>query len=285
MKKLRFSQRIGKKPVRQVLQIESIDTSLENHLWNNILNDFIRRLDWSSSRVESEQVIICRIIWENFFEQRTDEIPSYQTGSVNVNGVINYIKEWFFQSAWYEKYDFIEFIAQLDSESPYKWFSKNCNITLENESAGYRIIEENVVQITSDEEINTIENAINSSSKFKVVGTHLKKALEYLSNRSNPDYRNSIKESISAVESFCKIFTGDKKATLGQALNQIEKAHKIHGALKSAFSSLYGYTSISGGIRHSLLENDIPVAMEDAKFMLVSCSAFINYLRTKKSKD
>ena len=41
----------------------------------------------------------------------------------------------------------------------------------------------------------------------------------------------------------------------------IENRYKIHGALKSAFSSLYGYTSDSGGIRHSLLEDDISVTM------------------------
>jgi len=51
--------------------------------------------------------------------------------------------------------------------------------------------------------------------------------------------------------------------------------------LKRAFTALYGYTSDSGGIRHSLLEEDIAVTMEDAKFMLVTCSAFINYLKSK----
>lgn len=51
-----------------------------------------------------------------------------------------------------------------------------------------------------------------------------------------------------------------------------------------AFAALYGYTSDSGGIRHSLLEDDISVSFEDAKFMLVSCSAFINYLKIKIEK-
>ena len=75
---------------------------------------------------------------------------------------------------------------------------------------------------------------------------------------------------------------GEKTATLGQALLKIEKKYKLHSALKNAFSALYGYTSDSGGIRHSLLEDDIDVSMEDAKFMLVSCAAFINYLKLKQ---
>jgi len=45
--------------------------------------------------------------------------------------------------------------------------------------------------------------------------------------------------------------------------------------------ALYGYTSDSGGIRHALSDEDVTPTFEDAKFMLVSCSAFINYLKAK----
>ena len=138
-----------------------------------------------------------------------------------------------------------------------------------------------IVQITSEEEIKEIEEAISNSNKWEPVNIHLKAAITYFSNRENPDYRNSIKEAISSIESLCVIITGDSKATLGPTLGVIEKKYKIHGALKSAFTSLYGYTSDAGGIRHKLLTDDIVVSMEDAKFMLVSCSAFINYLKVK----
>lgn len=109
----------------------------------------------------------------------------------------------------------------------------------------------------------------------------MKTALEELADRKNPNYRNSIKESISSVESFCKIIIKDDNATLGKALTEIEKTHKLHGALKAAFSAIYGYTSDSGGIRHALLESDVKPEFGEAKFMLVSCSAFISYLKTK----
>lgn len=46
-----------------------------------------------------------------------------------------------------------------------------------------------------------------------------------MSDRQKPNYRNSIKESISAVESICKIITQDEKATLGKALKKIENLH------------------------------------------------------------
>jgi hypothetical protein len=84
-----------------------------------------------------------------------------------------------------------------------------------------------------------------------------------------------------SVEAICAIIVKDDSATLGAAIKVIEKNFKLHKALKSAFTSLYGYTSDSSGIRHSLLEDDVEVTFEDAKFMLVSCSAFINYLNEK----
>lgn len=279
---MKFSQRIGKKSVRDSLQIESFDRVLENRIWNNILDDFLNQLtDSSYGSDEAPLEVVLRVIWLEFFEERSDEIDSYDSGRVYAPGVINYIKKWFFQSEWYEKYDLIEFVARLDSKTLNIGFGDKCNLTLKGQMSGYRIVEGNVVQITSEEEIAEIEQAIQVSTQFKSVNSHLNSALELLSNRENPDYRNSIKESISAIESLTLIITGEERSTLGKALSVIESRYKIHGALKSAFSSLYGYTSDSGGIRHALLEDDIEVTFEDAKFMLVTRSAFINYLKAK----
>lgn len=283
---MRFSQKIGKTAVRVALQIESIDTRLENRLWNVILNDFFEKIsDYSSYGDESNRGKICKILWEEFFGERTDEISSYSAGGVNSDGVIRYIRDWFLNAEWYEKYDMIEYLAMMDCRALHLGFVQECNQALKKEAAAYRIVDENIVQITSEEEIEEIEQAIENTDAWKSVNTHLRTSLDFLSNRGNPDFRNSIKEAICAVESMCVIITGDKNATLGKALAVIEKQYKIHGALKSAFTSLYGYTSDSGGIRHSLLEDDIEVTMEDAKFMIVSCSAFINYLKAKTNSN
>ena len=57
----------------------------------------------------------------------------------------------------------------------------------------------------------------------------------------------------------------------------------MHGALKSAFSSLFGYTSSGDGIRHGSIRQS-EADFDIAKFMMVSCSAFINYLIGISSK-
>jgi hypothetical protein len=51
----------------------------------------------------------------------------------------------------------------------------------------------------------------------------------------------------------------------------------MHPALNRSLSALYGYTSDANGIRHALLDES-SLDFVDAKFMLVACAAFVNYL-------
>ena len=65
-----------------------------------------------------------------------------------------------------------------------------------------------------------------------------------------------------------------------------EKGVIISPALKQAFERLYGYTNDeSTGIRHALMNDTNAPGAEEALFMLVSCSAFINYLNKKIEKS
>jgi hypothetical protein len=175
--------------------------------------------------------------------------------------------------------DFIEFIIPLvnDFDTQIR-LCQTLNYYLEKDLSAYRIVDKKVVQITSQTEIATIETAINSEESS--VSIHLKRALELLSDRQTPDYRNSIKESISAVEALCIEITNDKKATLGEALKHPKIKDNLHGSLTKGFSNLYGFTSNAEGIRHAIMDEPT-LKQEDALFMLVTCSAFVNYLRGK----
>jgi hypothetical protein len=56
----------------------------------------------------------------------------------------------------------------------------------------------------------------------------------------------------------------------------------LHPALKSGFSSLYGYTNSEKGIRHALTEGDnANVGQDEALFMFSACTAFVAYLARK----
>lgn len=185
---------------------------------------------------------------------------------------------------WYTIYDFIErYLNMLDKNTSNKMTQAFNNI-LEDEVSAYRILDRKAIPVINKTELNTIEEAKNI--KFESVNTHITKAISLYSDRRNPDYENSIKESISAVESLCCIITelNGSKATLGKAIKKLkDKGIHIHTAMETAFSSLYGYTSDENGIRHGGIDfTNAP--SEDAKYMLITCSAFINYLIEKLSK-
>jgi len=273
--KLSFSQRKGIEPVKSVLQVDSMDSDLRIGLWNVL--DIVywdRRSD-----IHRELDRLLTKIWFSYFKRPIDTREPYFSGDIAI------IRHYFFKCSWNEVYDFIEFIANnYDDEKTSGRFVDFCNAVLKQELSAYRFVGGVITQLTSEQEIAEIEEALEAKSP-KPITIHLKTALDLLADRKSPDYRNSIKESISAVEAICCSITGNSKATLGQALKAIERDGKVdlHPALKAAFDKLYGYTSDADGIRHALLDEP-NLDFEDAKFMLVSCSAFINYLREKSSK-
>lgn len=185
---------------------------------------------------------------------------------------------------WYVVYDFIEkYLNKCEKEKADR-MEKKFNKILKEEASAYRILNKEVIPVTNKMELETIEEVENSG--YESVNIHIKKALSLYADRKNPDYENSIKESISAVESMCCIITGMKgsQSTLGKTLKKLTTSGvHIHPALVNAFESIYGYTSDEDGIRHGSIDfSNAP--SEDAKYMLISCSAFINYLIEKYNK-
>jgi hypothetical protein len=88
-----------------------------------------------------------------------------------------------------------------------------------------------------------------------------------------------VKESISAVEAALKHLIGKPSATLGEGLKHFEyKYGPLHDSIRRGLDKLYAYTNGPDGIRHSLIEDSVDVTVDDARFMLVTCSAFANYL-------
>jgi hypothetical protein len=274
-----FSERKGITKPRTEFQIESMDDALKNCLWNVLSRNYFQtRLNLDGQPDETMQSFLL-LLWHSYFKKPTDTIRTYWFQNYD------FIREYFFQAYWYAVYDFIEFIVNnFPEEQRNERAIEAFNSVLEREMSGYRFVGKQITPITSKEEIAEVNEALETP--FGTVNAHLESALKLMSDRKSPDPRNSIKESISAVEALCRIITGEKNATLGKALDTIEREGKIelHGALKKAFDSLYGYTSSAEGIRHSLLDEKKGLSFEDAKFMLVSCSAFVNYLVSKTSK-
>lgn len=268
-----FSEKYGYTP-EKTLQHECISNDLRRRIWNLFYQEDVKHEKHTSTRA-GITIITPQTIEEKIADKMgylIDEMPAQLRLKENIT--------LFFE--WYEVYNFIDIhISFLKGDERIKRI-KQYNEILEQEKAGYRIIAGEIAPITNKLEIQCIENAANTP--YKSVDIHIQKALALYADIKSPDYENSVKESISAVESMCRIITGMPKATLGEAMKKFkEKGVHIHRAMESAFSALYGYTSDADGIRHGGIDftNAPP---EDAKYMLVSCSAFVNYLIEKWGK-
>jgi len=278
----RFSERYGFRPVKSVVQIDSMDNDLRNSLWNATTIHYwdSAKSRWHADKEYRYRKSLIHLLWRDFYKKPLDSIRfDYSTN-------LTIIKNKFYKSDFYEAYDLIEFLANNDLGA-YRvknaGFIDTCNKIMEKELSAYRFVGGIITRITSGVELDEIEEALSISNPFNEVHTHLEVSLRLFSNRKDPDYRNSVKESILAVEAICKKIIGDSKATLGKALKKIEQNINIHPSLKRSFMELYGYTSDGDGIRHALTDED-NTGFEDAKYMLVSCSAFINYLIAKADK-
>ena len=275
----KFSQRNGYSLVANAFQRESVDDALRVKLWNVLklgiwdkYDQQNRRYDSFSQRVD----VLMQRLWFRYFNRDMDEMP-YFYETYGKKGVYDIVKEYLYGCKWFEVYDLMEEMANDESgvfsKNVLKWINKE----LEEHNSAYRFIGSSVTEITDANEIHAIEDALTISDTS--IKTHLEASLRMLSDRETPDYRNSIKESISAVEATCRLVTGTPSATLGEALKRITN---LHPAMARAFAQLYGYTNDSSGIRHSLTD-EVSITYADAKFMLITCSAFTSYLRLSSS--
>lgn len=261
-----FSDRNKIETINIIIQKDDLDSRTRNGIVN-LVDFLIETLEHKHSLDDFYEYI-----YKAIFCLTSDEIPYYP--SEQRKHITDGIKsEW----EYHEIFSFLEAILKWYKDKYYDdTIYTIFNSLFEKECVGYRFINGEVTDIIDEVEIREIEQALDSN--YSACKKSITKALNLLYNREKPDYSNSVKESISAIESMCNIILGTKKSTLGEALNKLEKnGVKIHGAMKSAFSSLYGYTSDKSGIRHNsgIDEN---TTFEEAKYMLVSCSAFLNYL-------
>jgi hypothetical protein len=208
-----FSLRRGLKPVKTVIQVDCIDAELRNALWDAFHISCLPEQGRLPVQKINSTYGLCVSLWHRYFKEPVDTIPS------RADAVRRTLREYFFGCKWYEVYDFIEFVANNYPDDYVKEeFIASCNSVLERELSAYRFVGARITEITSENEINEIEEALDSSSSLRPVTMHVKRALDLLADRKSPDYRNSIKESISAVEAICSLVAGSSSATLGQAL-------------------------------------------------------------------
>jgi len=220
-------------------------------------------------------------LYKELFSKTERDIPMWGN-EYNYDEIFNTIYSIIIEYEYTDVFTFIEGIIKFfditDKATYYRYnykkeFIEAISNVFKAESVNYKIISNKITDIVDEEQIKSIENTLKNP--YKEVSGHYAKAIEQL--YSVKDFDNSIKESISSLEAMCQILTKNNKATLGDALKLMKD--KIHPAMKGAFEKLYGYTSDANGIRHANGLGEGNSTFEEAKYMLISCSAFVNYLK------
>lgn len=279
-----FAERMGFRQARKLIQKDELDEQTRIALWNDVVvlkevfDEIINRR-YSSDETEDR---LLESVWANFYNRASDEKP-------HNTHVWAAIKSTIIDDNWYDSLSIIEFLMErleLRSSESFQNIHTSAieaiNRTFEKNLVGYRFIDTHITPIDTDAELDAIQSALDETDHLAGVRHSLQRAVELFADRKQPDYPNSIKESISAVEAIVKKITG--KGTLGEGIKKLESSGlKIHPALKDAWLKMYGWTSDADGIRHAGIEAaDANQAL--AKYALISCSAFISYLLDEGQK-
>lgn len=144
--------------------------------------------------------------------------------------------------------------------------------------SAYRVIDKQIVGIGTEEQAAAFQRAVTEAETKNASGArqHLIEAGVAL---RNGDWAGSVRESIHAVEAVA-VRLAPGTDTLGDALKVVDTRGHLHGGLKAAFGSLYGYASDEKGVRHAKVfdQSEAQVDEADALFMLGACASFVSYL-------
>lgn len=275
---MNFSERYGYRPLSQVVQVESVSPELRNSLWNALLELLDSTYSGSSHLAPRDypHYAFFVALWADYLKAPLDQRPDKWEQNLDT------LRKLFYGCPWNEVFDLLEFALQhWPHASTSARFVTRCNQFLERERSAYRFVDRLITPISSPGEVAAVDLAANSP--VPAVQTHIRRAVELFADRDAPDYRNTVKEAISAVEALARAQLGREKGTLGELLGEMERTARLHPALRNAFSALYGYTSDAHGIRHALV-GEGEVTQELAQFVLVTCSAFVNYVEASAAK-
>jgi hypothetical protein len=221
---MQFSDRIGVTSPTLGLHIDDMPQGLRVSLWNLFLELY-------NARDLKYWGMVAAHVARYFRKFPVDDLP-YRPGDLR-----DWMKEYFFGLVWYEAYNLLEFMVRTHDiatrERNHSGYHDShsvraervelaVNSILERENSGYRFIAHVLSPIADKVELQEVEKATELRGKgLEGARKHIRAALELFSKRPNPDFRNAIKESISAIESIAKQLGQDKGDGLASALRAL----------------------------------------------------------------
>jgi len=151
---------------------------LRNSLWNVLSANFLLRYAedslFGTTYYHGKPVDeFITYLWTEYFKYPLDYLPKSKQEATKR------IFDYFQHCKWYEVYDFLEVVI---NHFGIPRLVEEVNSVLERELSGYRFVGGVFTDITSDQEIEMLEQAIDDSD-FPAVSSHLKRALALMSDK------------------------------------------------------------------------------------------------------
>lgn len=285
-----FSQAQGYECVPSQLKLEELPDSARIRLWNLFHNSM--KFKGSPPRNYRDRTIkfyVDASIWRdilldlhcNYFSQPVLS-ESSKRRVYNEKSVTEVFRPIFNHGNFNKVFDLLTAIMR-NEKCPQDYINEVSKIFSSTRLAYFVVTDVPVTILprATEQESESIINAFSDVDNlgFNGAKSHLRNAGEAINRHG---WADSIRESISAVESVARQLDPNASKTLGPALNALKKEHRLHPALERAFKGLYGYTSDESGIRHALLDEEAAlVDSEEAIFMYGACASFVSYLCNK----
>ena len=267
-----FSQRAGLEAIPPQLKLGEVSAALRRLLYYYISLEIDREsyAPYSSAVFNDKWRRVATDLHVLFFKQPADK---FDYGAYGNKERLNF----FIQRANIGGlFDLVEFFVR----------HRGCSGELKREladafvtaRAAYRVFDNKyIAAIGTEEQAAAFERAIADAEAKNATAARKQLITAGVALR-NSDWAGSVRESIHAVEAMA-VRLAPGTDTLGAALKVLEQRGHLHGGLKAAFGSLYGYSSDEEGVRHALVFGDeAQVDEADALFMLGACASFVSYL-------
>ena len=278
---LTFSQREGKAPLPEVMQLEHVTQRFRLLIWQVIGKEIDKRTSLYGDFYDPDPYRgipdIVRSFRFDVMLEPHDGIPNSLPSSD-----YNFLRDIVLSGEYHEVITLVEYIIRHE-ECNDEVYSSLVEV-FEKTPVAYFVQEiarkPTVSQRASRESGEATQRAIETICEggMDAVATHFYQAAEHI---NSGEYADAIVDSIHAVESVARNID-PKSSTLGKALKSLEKAEFLSHELKQALEHLYIYTNRMPGLRHAKSSEQVAsVGMDEALLMFGACASFAAYLTQK----
>jgi hypothetical protein len=188
-----FSRRRGYSPPPVQGKLEELSDDARSRLWDIFYLHICATHVGTAGQPLPPFDFFLREVWTELYHGRIDELPP-------AYALVAKIKNGFIRGIWYYPLDILEASFEVGGKlirSPDEVASQ-IRDALERENQAYTFVGGRFIERMPGYEVASVETALKT--EIEAIREHFETALRMLTDRDTPDFRNSIKESISALK-------------------------------------------------------------------------------------